>query len=73
MSEANQGTVVSQLGTVVDIRFGGRLPAIYSLLRAGNDGRIAIEVLVQLDARRVRGIALTTTQGLACDWMPPTN
>jgi F-type H+-transporting ATPase subunit beta len=40
------------------------LPPIYSLLRA-KEGKIAIEVLAQLDAHRVRGIALTPTQGLA--------
>ena len=61
----NQGTVVSVRGSVVDVRFDQQLPAIYSLLRAGKDGRIAIEVLAQLDAHRVRGIALTPTQGLA--------
>ena len=35
------------------------------MLRAGDDGRVAIEVLAQRDARHVRGIALTPTQGLA--------
>jgi F-type H+-transporting ATPase subunit beta len=40
------------------------LPPIYSLLHA-KEGEIAIEVLAQLDAHRVRGIALTPTQGLA--------
>ena len=40
------------------------LPPIYSLLHA-KEGKIAIEVLAQLDAHRVRGIALTPTQGLA--------
>jgi F-type H+/Na+-transporting ATPase subunit beta len=59
------GNVVSVRGSVVDVRFDQHLPEIYSLLRAGNDGRIAIEVLAQLDAHRVRGIALTPTQGLA--------
>ncbi|HXP83786.1 MAG TPA: hypothetical protein VN841_03665 [Bryobacteraceae bacterium] len=39
------------------------MPDIYTLLHA-NDGEIAIEVLAQLDAHRVRGIALTDTQGL---------
>jgi F-type H+/Na+-transporting ATPase subunit beta len=62
---SNLGSVVSVRGSVVDIRFERDLPAIYSLLRAGKDGRIAIEVLAQLDVRRVRGIALTPTQGLA--------
>jgi F-type H+-transporting ATPase subunit beta len=59
------GTVVSVRGSVVDIRFDEHLPPIYSLLRAGKDGQVAIEVLSQLDAHRVRGIALTPTQGLA--------
>ena len=61
----NLGTVVSVRGSVVDIGFAGRLPPIHSLLRAGAAGQIAIEVLSQLDAHRVRGIALTPTQGLA--------
>ena len=59
------GMVVSVRGSVVDIRFNNRLPPIYSLLRAGIEGQIAIEVLSQLDAYHVRGIALTPTQGLA--------
>jgi F-type H+-transporting ATPase subunit beta len=52
-------------GSVVDIRFDARLPPIYPLLRAGDEGRIVIEVLAQRDALHVRGIALTPTQGLA--------
>ncbi len=65
MANVNIGSVVSVRGSVIDVRFEKHLPAIYSLLHAGNDGRIAIEVLSQLDARRVRGIALTPTHGLA--------
>ena len=61
----NLGTVVSVRGSVVDIRFDEHLPPIYSLLRAGVEKQIAIEVLAQRDARHVRGIALTPTQGLA--------
>ncbi|HSS63743.1 MAG TPA: F0F1 ATP synthase subunit beta, partial [Gammaproteobacteria bacterium] len=60
---SNLGVVVSVRGSVVDARFDAHLPPIYSLLRA-KEGRIAIEVLAQLDAHRVRGIALTPTQGL---------
>lgn len=59
------GVVVAVRGSVVDVRFDGALPAIHSLLRAGDGGRVAIEVLAQRDARDVRGIALTPTQGLA--------
>ncbi len=58
------GTVVAVRGSVVDIRFDAYLPPIYSLLHA-KDGEIAIEVMAQLDAHIVRGIALTPTQGLA--------
>src|SRR6204780_4409179 len=61
----NLGTVVSVRGSVVDVRFAARVPPIYSVLRAGDGGRIAIEVLMQLDGQHVRGIALTPTQGLA--------
>ena len=59
------GTVISVRGSLVDIVFAERLPPIHSLLRAGAEKQIAIEVLSQLDAHRVRGIALTPTQGLA--------
>jgi F-type H+-transporting ATPase subunit beta len=62
---SNVGAVVSVRGSVVDVRFDRLLPPIFSVLRAGAQGRIVIEVLSQLDARRVRGIALTPTQGLA--------
>ena len=60
----NQGSVISVRGSVVDVQFDSHLPPIYSLLHARN-GKISIEVLVQLDAHHVRGIALTPTQGLA--------
>ena len=62
---SNPGVVVSVRGSVVDMRFDAQLPPIYSLLRAGEKNQIVIEVLAQLDACRVRGIALTPTQGLA--------
>ena len=62
---ANVGEVVSVRGSVVDVRFGNTLPAIRTLLRAGDGDRVAIEVWAQLDAQHVRGIALTPTQGLA--------
>jgi F-type H+/Na+-transporting ATPase subunit beta len=59
------GVIVSVRGSVVDIRFDEHLPSIYSVLLAGDEGKIIIEVLTQLDDHRVRGIALTPTQGLA--------
>ncbi len=59
------GTVVAVRGSVVDVRFAEDLPPIHSLLKAGKDERISIEVLAQLDNQVVRGIALNATQGLA--------
>jgi F-type H+-transporting ATPase subunit beta len=62
---ANIGAVVSVRGSVVDVRFDAHLPPIYSVLRAGVENQIVIEVLAQRDAQHVRGIALSPTQGLA--------
>jgi F-type H+/Na+-transporting ATPase subunit beta len=61
----NLGAIVSIKGSVVDIEFTDQLPSIYTLLHTGENNQIAIEVLAQLDAHQVRGIALTPTQGLA--------
>jgi F-type H+/Na+-transporting ATPase subunit beta len=61
----NLGAIVSVRGSIVDIMFKEHLPPIYSLLRTGKDEKIAIEVLTQLDSHRVRGIALTPTEGLS--------
>ncbi len=64
-SLSHQGAVVSVRGSVVDVRFEENLPPIYTVLRGGAGGKIVIEVMEQLDARRVRGIAMTPTQGLS--------
>lgn len=61
----NYGKIVSVRGSVIDAWFEHPLPAVYTLLHAGEHQEIAIEVLSQLDDHRVRGIALTPTQGLA--------
>ncbi|MEO8411908.1 MAG: F0F1 ATP synthase subunit beta, partial [Propionivibrio sp.] len=62
---SNTGRVTAVRGSVVDICFDHRLPPIYSLLRTGRAGEIVVEVAMQLDAQRVRGVALTPTEGLA--------
>lgn len=64
-SPLNLGTVISVRGSIVDVLFERHLPPVYTLLRAGKESQIAIEILTQLDAHRVRGIALTPTEGLA--------
>jgi F-type H+-transporting ATPase subunit beta len=61
----NYGKIISVRGSVVDVWFEHDLPAIYAVLYAGADREVTIEVLTQLDANTVRGIALNPTQGLA--------
>ncbi len=62
---SSQGIVLSVRGSVVDARFNGRLPFLYNVLKAGENGCTVIEVITHLDDRTVRGIAMTSTQGLA--------
>ena len=64
-TRVSQGVITAIRGTVVDARFDGKLPKVYSLLRAGDNSQIIIEVMEQLDSRTVRGVALTPVQGLA--------
>ncbi len=67
------GKIVSVRGSVVDIWFEKNIPPIYTLIHSGIENEIAIEVLAQLDSHRVRGIALTPTQGLARGMIAKTN
>lgn len=59
------GEIVAVRGSVVDIRFSGRLPAVRNLLKAGPDSGVLLEVQTQLSDELVRAIALTPTAGLA--------
>jgi F-type H+/Na+-transporting ATPase subunit beta len=61
----NVGTVVSVRGSVVDVQFSPRLPSYLNRLNAGDDGSVVVEVIARLNAKVVRGIALTPTSGLA--------
>lgn len=65
MNQANEGTVVSVRGSVVDAYFPGRLPEINNELRAGAEGRVVIEVSTQINSRVVRGVTLTPARNLA--------
>lgn len=62
---ADLGSIVSVRGGVVDARFNHRLPPIFSVLHAGAEGKIIVEVMARLNATRVRCIALTPAEGLA--------
>jgi F-type H+-transporting ATPase subunit beta len=59
------GVVASVRGSVVEVHFDGPLPAIHAVLHAGAHNAIVIEVLTQRDQHHVRGVALTSTEGLA--------
>ncbi len=61
----NQGKVISIRGSVVDVLFADSLPKPYSLLKAGKNQRITLEVMSYLSAKKVRTLALNPTQGLA--------
>jgi len=63
--QTNRGKVASIRGSVVDAVFPHRLPALYSVLRTGEHQQIVMEVVSHLDSQTVRGMALTSTRGLA--------
>jgi len=65
--ERNQkkGTILSVRGSVIDARFVDGLPAIYNMLKAGEEESVVVEVMTHLDERTIRGIALHPTRGLA--------
>ncbi|NCC75795.1 MAG: F0F1 ATP synthase subunit beta, partial [Clostridia bacterium] len=59
------GHVLTVQGSVVDVAFPERLPAIHTILCTGRQNDVILEVQAQVAPGRVRGIALTPTQGLA--------
>ncbi len=61
----NQGKVIAIRGSIVDVLFPDSLPEPHSLLKAGTNKRVALEVMTYLSSELVRTIALTPTQGLA--------
>ncbi len=61
----NYGTILAVQGSVVDVEFSHRIPKVHHQLKAGDEQEIIIEVMTHLDAKTIRGIALTTTSGLA--------
>lgn len=59
------GTVTAVRGSVVDVFFGEDLPPLFTLLRTGSEGKVAIEVMSHPGGGVARCIALTPTRGLA--------
>ncbi|NTW66299.1 MAG: hypothetical protein HGB21_08350, partial [Nitrospirae bacterium] len=64
--EQAEGAVIQVMGPVVDVEFSGRLPAINSLLRAGDkDTGLPLEAVQLLGEGIVRTIALDSSDALA--------
>jgi F-type H+-transporting ATPase subunit beta len=60
-----QGKVVALRSSVVDVWFPRDIPELNTQLEVPQEPPIIIEVITQVDAHTVRGIALTPTSGLA--------
>ena len=70
MPSSNKGIVKQVIGPVVDIEFSARVPGINSALEStltvgGQKRRLVLETQQHLGGRRVRAIALGSTDGLA--------
>ncbi|NER81451.1 MAG: F0F1 ATP synthase subunit beta, partial [Leptolyngbya sp. SIO1D8] len=57
------GTVIAVRGSVVDLHFPEMLPALHTQIKIGD--HTAVEIINYLSAHEARGIALTSTDGLA--------
>ena len=61
----NKGNITQIIGPVVDVRFEGELPAIYTALQLENDGKtLTLEVAQHIGSKEVRTIAMDVTDGL---------
>ena len=64
-SAPNAGVVQAVRGSVIDATFPDRIPSLFHVLTTGEHDEVLVEVVSHLDARTVRGIALTSTRGLS--------
>ena len=65
MARNSIGTITQVIGAVVDVRFDGELPEIFTaLLIDQGDRTLVLEVAQQLGENTVRTVAMDTTDGL---------
>jgi F-type H+/Na+-transporting ATPase subunit beta len=64
-SPGSQGTVTAVRGSVVDACFPIHIPPLFDVLETGDGRKTVIEVVAHLSPDTIRGIALTSTQGVA--------
>lgn len=61
----NTGTITQIIGPIVDVYFGGGVPALLNALKVQNgDTTLTLEVAQHIGLDRVRAIAMQDTQGL---------
>jgi F-type H+/Na+-transporting ATPase subunit beta len=65
-NQLHKGSIISVRGSVVDASFPQHLPPLHSVLKAGDNLQVVIEVMTHLNGETIRGVALTSTQGLSC-------
>ena len=59
------GIITQIIGAVVDVKFEGELPEIYTTIEVNNSGnRLVLEVAQHLGESSVRTIAMDSTEGL---------
>ena len=59
------GIITQIIGAVVDVKFEGELPEIYTAIEVNNSGnRLVLEVAQHLGESSVRTIAMDSTEGL---------
>ena len=62
---SKQGVITQLIGAVVDVKFDGDLPEIFTALEATNSGnKLILEVAQHLGENSVRTIAMDSTEGL---------
>ncbi|MDY6826844.1 MAG: F0F1 ATP synthase subunit beta [Bacillota bacterium] len=60
----NRGSIVAIRGSVVDSHFPSDLPPLHTMLKAGPNGNIIVELVSHHEGNLARGIALSPTGGL---------
>ena len=65
MAEKNVGSLLQIIGAVLDVRFENELPALYNAVEVQNgDEKVVMEVAQHLGDNVIRGIAMSSTDGL---------
>lgn len=61
----NIGTITSINGSVIEVEFEKELPRLRNLIRVVNNQSVFVEVFEYVDLKKIKGIALTPTEGLS--------